>query len=76
MADEKNAFSLDYRFSVIWCALRLLVCANSSTFTKVIKSNQISAFGRVSWRLIFYFVVFNTDDGAIGGQFAGLALKL
>lgn len=74
---KRTHFFLDYRFAVvIRCALRLVVCANNSTFTKAIKSNQISAFGRVSSRPIFYFVVFNTDDGAIGGQFAALALKL
>ena len=77
MADEKNAFFLDYRFAVvIRCALRLVVCANNSTFTKAIKSNQISAFGRVSSRLIFYFVVFNTDDGAIGGAVCSFSVEI
>ena len=80
MADEKNAFLDNYFAVVIRCALRFLVCQNSSTFSKVIKSyRQILCFGECCCEVSFFIILscmFNTDDGAIGGQFAALALKL
>lgn len=77
MADEKTAFLDNHFVVVIRVALRLLVCKKSSSLTEAITEKlSFVLFGRrVSIKLSFILSC-PTDDGAIGEQFAVLALKL
>ena len=77
MADEKTAFLDDYFAVVIRGVLRLLVCKKSSGLTEVVteKLSFVLCGRRASIKFSFILSC-PTDDGAIGEQFAALALKL